>query len=97
MARAKTGYPRGRQRNGETRPTIPKNVRRCARRAERIAAEPNYAGKLAENMRTWRANNPERAKEISRNAYLRKKNWDTCGNKFGVAGDFTVKRKAKKA
>jgi hypothetical protein len=73
MAYKPTGYPRGRPRKGELRPTSPAAVKLAEWR------ERNYDHWIETNreyQREWRAKNPERSKEIDRNAQIRKKKWE---------------------
>jgi hypothetical protein len=73
MAYTPTGYPRGRPRKGELRPTSPAAVKLAEWR------ERNYDHWIEMNreyQREWRAKNPERSKEISRGTRIRKKKWE---------------------
>lgn len=92
MTYKKTGYAYGRPRNGESRPSNPKNERRKERRRERIAEDPGYLAKLAQGYADWRVNNLSRAREIDRNTYKRRTAWEKCGHDFNTPGPFAVVR-----
>lgn len=87
-----TGYSRGRPRNGESRPVSPKGEYAKAYRKKRLEQDPNYALELAEMQANWKAQNPERSREINKNTATRKKQWDACGDAFTTPGPFNVSR-----
>ncbi|WP_407305335.1 hypothetical protein [Acinetobacter sp.] len=68
-----TGFPKGRPRTGEIRPLSVNAIKMAEYRKNRQACDPTY--KDAHNTRTsaWQAKNPERAREIARNSYKRRK------------------------
>jgi hypothetical protein len=71
----KTGFPRGRPRFGEIRP-LSVNAVKCSTWLERkLKKDPKYAKVLAKRQRDWRNKNLERAREISRQTWARRKQW----------------------
>jgi hypothetical protein len=66
----KTGYPRGRPRQGELRPPSAGAIAIAKYRKDHLEEQREYNRiKQAE----WRANNRDRSNEISRNTAIRKK------------------------
>lgn len=64
-----TGYPKGRPRLGEVRPTTPGGIES---KQWREANPELYLERNREYTRRWRANNYERVIEIEKNTVLRK-------------------------
>lgn len=73
----KTGFPTGRPRKGELRPLSKRAEYAKAYRQRRIAEDPSYLIKLAQQQADWRAANLERSREIAQGVRLRRKMWQT--------------------
>lgn len=88
----KTGYPRGRPRAGEIRPISLHAERMRKYRERRLIGDPGWYEVLAAQTRKWRANNPERANEIARDTYTRRKRLkETEGEVYvAIIGDYVL-------
>lgn len=74
-----TGYPKGRPRKGEIRPPTPGGLKQRRFRESQVKKLGREAfNKLrADYQRRWRDDHLERAWEISRSSYLRRRAWET--------------------
>lgn len=72
----KTGYAKGRPRNGEFRPPSPNAISQTAYQKKKKATDPNHKTALAIYQYLWTLENKDRQKEIKKNYRLRKAGWD---------------------